>query len=166
METQTVKTEKKAKRVSANGVAKVKKPRKQRAVMRSRKVSVAGHYADRLAANLKQFGDIMKAVANFPGSPSTVDALNTLASSGFVPARKRGGRTAVTFTPGQSVTLADEARNMLRPQFPDIDTASLFVSASYNPTDKTKSVPVKADVADLTGRWVGFVSKGFVNAAA
>lgn len=153
-------------------VAKEKKPRKQRTVMRSRKDSPAGHFADRMAANQKQLGDIMKAVANYPGiaeaqTPSdVVSVLNRLADSGFAPERKRGGRTAVTFTPNQRVTLADEARNMLRPQIPDIDTATLFVAATYNPTERLKVVPVKADSGALDGRWVGFVNKGFVNAAA
>ncbi len=145
-------------------VAKERKPRKQRAIMRTRKESPAGHYADRLAANHKQFADIMKAVAHFPGHPTSVDELNDLAASGFVPERKRGGRTAVTFQPGQRVTLADEARNMLRPQFPDIDTATVFVTTTYAPNG-VKVVPIRADSPELTGRWVGFVSKSFVTGA-
>ena len=151
---------------------KVRKPRKARAVMRSRKDSPAGHFADRLAANQKQYGDICKATAKFPGvaeaktTDDMISVLNRLADAGFKPERKRGGRTAVTFTAGQMVTLSQEARDLLRPQFgPDIDNVPCFIATSYTPTANMKQVPVRADVADLNGRWVGFVTKGWVNPA-
>lgn len=149
-----------------------KKARKQRAKMRSRKDSVAGHFADRLAANEKQRQDIFRAIKDFPGVNPTVssvhdvaEALESLAADGFRPERKKGGNRGPVFTPGQKVTLATEAIELLKPQMPDIDTRDLFVSVSYVPGTKG-AIPVRANGAQLSDQWVGYVAKKSVSAAA
>lgn len=144
-----------------------KKPRKQRAKMRTRKESPAGHFADRLAANAKQASDIVRAIAKYPGveagmgTGDLIAHLNDLAASGFVPARGRGGRTAVTFAPGQSVTVAPECVSMLKSLFvaAGIDGAEFTIAQSYSPQPKDKQIPLCAN-----GSPVGFVSRKFVTA--
>jgi hypothetical protein len=145
-----------------------RKPRKERAKMRSKKESFAGHFADRLAANEKQRADIMKAIAVIPGATDDVlsvagrvEFLNIAAASGFVPERKKGGNRGPQFKPGQEIELHPEAIAMLETNIPKVKTAKLFVSTSYNPGGKEKTVPVWAD-APLTGTWVGYVSKKWV----
>lgn len=155
----------------ANGKTKKtqapKKERKQRTKMRSRKESVAGHFADRLAANIKQHGDIMRAVAGFPGisqsatTAEVVSVLNSLANAGFKPERRKGGNRGPSYAPGQPIKLAPEAIALLKPQFPQIDAIATFVADNY---DGGKSVPVRAGGSGLTDTWVGFVSKKLVAA--
>lgn len=158
----------------------VPKTRKQRAKMRTRKESFAGHFADRLAANIKQRNDIFAFVKDVPGIAgvediSAVDAcavLNRLADEGFAPAKKRSGRTAVTFTPGMQVVCAPECVQMLQTQFPadDYATAKFFIGDSYAPTgDKKKDtqIPLRKGSSKLTeGTPLGFVSRKWVSPAA
>lgn len=148
--------------------AKEKKPRKIRAKMRSRKVSVAGHFADRLAANEKQRQDIYKAINSFPGVDPTVQTVETvhatltrLAADGFVPTRKKGGRKGAQFTQGQEVHLSPEAVALLVTQCPKVATVKTFVGAGY---DGSNVVPIRGNGFSLDDLWIGFVSKKWVNA--
>jgi hypothetical protein len=150
-----------------------KKERKQRAVMRSRKDSPAGHFADRLAANVKQRADIMKAVANFPGVSDdlsvgeTVGLLNGLAEKNFAPARKSGGRKAVTFAPGQKVYLNADAVGLLKQFFPILgvtDETEFFVSDGYTAQPKDSQLPLRIGSSALDAPPVGFISKKSVGA--
>lgn len=146
-----------------------KKDRKVRDKMRSRKDSAAGHFADRLAANIKQREDIMTAVKNYPGVDPTVQTahdvhkeLAELAVANFVPPRKRSGRSAVTFVAGQKVTLAADAIQMLKTQFPkfvtEFDTAEFFVSDSH--TDNSKAqLPLRMGASNLDAFFLGFISR-------
>lgn len=162
------KTEKKTEKK----VATEKKPRKARAVMRSRKDSPAGHFADKLSAYAKQTNDVMAKVAKFPGVEEAkanglvgvIDCLNQLAASGFVPAKGKGGNRGPSLTPGQRIYLDQASRDLLRPNFPAIDTTETYVSTSFVPAENTKTVPVRGGSADLDkGAWIGFVSKRSVS---
>jgi hypothetical protein len=144
------------------------KERKQRAVMRSRKVSPAGHFADRLAANVKQRADIMKAVAAYPGISDAqnvvevTDVLNQLAADGFVPERKKGGRKGVTFAPGQKVMLEPDAINLLKTLFVAAginDASEFFVSDGYTAQPKDTQLPLRLGSSALDATPLGFVSK-------
>ncbi len=146
---------------------KEKKPRKARAVMRSRKDSVAGHYADKLRAAAKHANDVMAKVEKFPGvaeatgTDAILAVLETLAAEGYKPARGKGGNRGPVFTVGQQITLSQEARDLLRPQFPSIDAQALFVGAGYT---EGKQIPVRAGGSSLTDMWIGFVWKKSVSA--
>lgn len=149
-----------------------KKERKQRAVMRSRKDSPAGHFADRLVANFKQRADIVKAVENFPGIDagdvySMVAVLNDLASKNFAPARKSGGRKAVTYAPGQRVFLDKDALGLLKQFFPILgvtDESEFFVSDGYTAQPKDTQLPLRIGSSALDAPPAGFVSKKSVSA--
>lgn len=150
-----------------------KKERKQRAVMRSRRDSPAGHFADRLAANVKQRADIMKAVAAYPGvsellpTTANIEALNVLAANNFAPARKSGGRKAVMYAPGQKVFVDANAIGLLRQFFPILgvtDESEFFVSDGYIAQPKDSQLPLRIGSSALDAPPVGFVSKKSVSA--
>lgn len=146
-----------------------KKARKTRAKMRTKKESVAGHFADRLTANAKQRADIMRAVSGFPGvdqvstSDGVIAVLCDLADKGFKPERKKGGNRGPQFAVGQKVKLASEAVNMIKSQCPEVEVIETFVGVGY---DGGKSVPVRGGGSALTDKWIGFVSKKFLTASA
>lgn len=143
-----------------------KKDRKVRAKMRTRKESPAGHFADRLAANMKQREDIMRAVSGYPNVDPTVQSahdvcltLNRLAASGFVPARKKPGARGATFAVGQQVSLSDEAKALLKTQCPKVEVIDTFVGEGY---DGGKTVPIRGGGSTLDDLWIGFVAKKWI----
>lgn len=137
-------------------------PRKTRVPMRSRKESVAGHFADKLRAYSKQANDVMAKVEKFPGvseansAQEVIDVLEKLAAENFKPARGKGGNRGPSFTVGQAVTLSENARNLIKTQAADIDSLDLFVGVNY---DGGKQVPIRAGGFGLEARWIGFVWK-------
>ncbi len=162
------KKEKKAKPVTE------KKARKVRAKMRSRKDSPAGHFADRLAANVKQFNDIMTAVAGWPGVTEATSAaekfavLNELAEKNFVPARKNSGRKALAYVAGQKVALSPEALAMVKQLFTAAgvtDESAFFVSDGYVAAPKDTQLPIRLGSSELTAPPVGFITKKWIAAA-
>ncbi len=151
-----------------------KKPRKVRAKMRSRQDSAAGHFADRLAANCKQYSDIMTAVSGYPGiDPNAVPSanvatLNELAEKNFVPARKNSGRKALAYVAGQKVALSADGIAMLKQFFPILgitDESEFFVSDGYVQGPKDAQLPLRFGSSDLLAPPVGFITKKWIAAA-
>lgn len=152
-----------------------KKERKQRAKMRSRKENAAGHFADRLASNMKQREDIMNAITGFPGVDplnqtvaETRTALNELAEKGFVPARKNSGRKAAVYVAGQKVALSAEALALVKQLFTAAgvkDDSEFFVSDGYVAEPKDTQLPIRIGSSDLLAPPVGFITKKWLGAA-
>lgn len=159
----------------------VPKTRKQRAKMRTPKDSFAGNLADRLAANRKQFDDVVKSAGKVPGFADVFDSagsmdeviafLNAKASENFTPERGKAGRQAVAFVAGQQIIASPECVQMMQTQFPkhDFATAKFFVADNYAPTgDKKKDtqLPVRLDSPALDAPFLGWNSRKWFTPAA
>lgn len=157
-----------------------KKVRKARAKMRSRKDSFAGHFADKLASNVKSINDVAKAIKGVVGVDvdrlmgaatlvmERATELNTLAEAGFTPVAKKRGRQAQPIVAGQRVYLAPEMINQFKRDYPSIETCAVFVSDSYNAESDGNAAFLRMNGSDTQSPPLGRVSRKLftVNAPA
>ncbi len=135
--------------------------------------SPAGHFADKLGNVQRMLNKIGMRMFGWQGvQPMDTTSINSvrehlekLASTNYMPPKKKGGAKGVNIVPNTRVYLKQEGIDMLKPQFPNIETLNstgvLFIGLGCDPNLKVQ--PIRVNSGDLTAPWVGFVPRNMLS---